>query len=336
MKQSGMAVIWALLALSLAAQDGSIHYQNRVQSVFMALQSAVAAPAMSRSVIEVHGQRCRLKLGPLAMLVNFKNSEAVIMNPARREYSRIALNKFSAALQEKFGALQGHAAKTKPAPAQRWLKNLIIHTRMSPAIHSSRTILGIPLIQRTIRVSLKLPSPPRPAGAAAPPMPGGGMSFRIALRVWYATPAAVDAHPALQCLQQMSRFTAQVINPAAWLAEIPGLPQGFAQLSRMYAQIEREQTVMLRTQMKFYSPMMAMMLPLMLQRAHKPLPPGFNPAAPLITVSTTAVALSDQPVSPLEFQIPAGYHRMPFNLQALPGFPSSTSASRKRLPVGTS
>ena len=88
---------------------------------------------------------------------------------------------------------------------------------------------------------------------------------------------------------------------------MPGFGEG---MNKMFTELGQNKTVMLRTQMKLYSSMFGQVVQSM-QKAGKELPPGYDPDAPLVTVSQEAQELSTAPVDEAMFRMPEGHQTVP-------------------------
>ena len=314
-------IVLILLPLAAWGQDGMIQYTNHVHSILMSLAGKKVPHQLALGTtqfIAVHGHHARVQMGSMVMLFNLQKQEVSWLNPVQKTYTKLPIAHLFAMLHQALAKVEAQ----KPSAGQAALKNMRIHTELSRiAAHPAR-ILGIPVIERKLMMTMAMPLPARPGTPTPPAAMASGLDMRMVMRFWFARQDAVAAHPALASLERISRASARLFDPTSLLAGLPGLPPEFTQITHIYAQLAKQQTVMLRMQMKFYSPMLTMLLPMILQREHKPLPAGFDPNGPIMSMTSSATKLSSRPLPAALFQIPAGYHAVAFPPQKLPGFSS--------------
>lgn len=318
-------MVLMLLPLAAWGQAGMIQYTNHVHSIFMSLGGNPAAqpsPFGTKQLIAIHGNHARVQIGPMVVLFNLQKQEVTWLNPAQKTYTKLPIAKLFSQLHQALAA----AEAKKSSPALDQLKNLKVHTALSRPVARPTRILGIPVFERQFVMTISMPMPAKPGMPAQAGM-ASGMNMRMVMRYWYARQNAVAAQPVLAGLERISRASARLFNPTSFLAGLPGLSPALTQFTHLYGQLAKEQTVMLRTQIQIYSPMMTMMLPMILQREHKPLPAGFDPNGPMMSMTSMATKISSRPMPAALFQIPSGYHAAPFRLQSLPGFPPRQPAA---------
>jgi hypothetical protein len=88
---------------------------------------------------------------------------------------------------------------------------------------------------------------------------------------------------------------------------MPGFGEG---MTKMFAELAQNKSVMLRTQTKIYSSFFGQMAQSM-QKNGKELPPGYDPDAPLVEISQEAAELSTAAIEDAVFRIPEGHTTVP-------------------------
>ncbi len=205
-------VLLLLLPLAAWGQDGTLQYTNHVHSLFISLAGKSAAqpsPLGTTQVVSIHGNLARMQMGPMTMLFNVQKQEVTFLNPVRKTYTKISLPQLFTRLHQAMAM----AKARKPSPGLAALKNMQIQTRLSRIAAQPAQILGIPVMERKLTVSMSMPLPMRPGMPAPPAAMPSSMAMRMVMRFWFARQDAVASHPALASLERISRTSARLLNP---------------------------------------------------------------------------------------------------------------------------
>jgi hypothetical protein len=146
------------------------------------------------------------------------------------------------------------------------------------------------------------------------PVPGGEQvvsMMKIVMQIWTAKPEEALRVQAIRELTGYNLWTSYFMNPGEALGKMFGAMPGFGKaMNSMFDEMAKNKAVMLRTQMSLYSSFFAQMAQHM-QKQGKPLPPSYDPDAPIIQVKQEAAELSTAPVEDSTFRVPEGYAAVP-------------------------
>src|SRR5207249_2434401 len=116
---------------------------------------------------------------------------------------------------------------------------------------------------------------------------------------------------AIRELTAYNLWTNYVMNPTQGMTKIFAYMPAFGEgMTKMFEELAKNKTVMLRTEMKMYSSMFAKMAQQM-QKEGQALPAGYDPDAPFIQVTQEVEELSTAPLEDALFRVPEGYQTAP-------------------------
>jgi len=244
--------------------------------------------------IYMKGSKAATKTGSVfSSIVDFDKQEITMLDGVNKRAATIPAAQFNENWTRKIPEIPEEARKTFEAMKINFESRVTGRTEI---------IKGVQAEERESILSMEMP------------MPGGDQSMqmmKLVLHIWTAKPDEALRVQAVRELTAYNLWTNHIMNPTQGLGKvfgaIPGLGNG---MKKMFDELGKNRTLMLRTNMKLYSTMFAAMAQHMLKDG-QPLPAGYDPDAPFIQVTQEVSELSMAPLDDAMFQVPAGYQAAP-------------------------
>jgi hypothetical protein len=289
----------------------------------------VAAGGAITSIIQLHGDEEYISysasastatgtgsVGQTSMLLNLDTKEVTFLDPAGKRYATGRLDDLVAQMN---AAASSSSASTSTASIPPAVKAILQSLRLSFSAQKTghtRSILGVPVSESLRTLTLEMP-------ASSLPVPGlsaGGANVTLAKVVahaWLADPSDVSRNLALSEFWSRGSSFKKLYDPDTMLKSLSDYPELRDSLRSLLNSYFNDPPAVLKVDADLYLPVLAQVEPL-LQAQGKKMPQGFDPNASLGTISMEMMQLSDAPVDPSVFTVPAGYTSVPLN-QVLAG-----------------
>ncbi len=236
--------------------------------------------------IRLKGTKSYSKLGNFEFVTDLATREGTLLDREGKHYATAPMNK----IVDKFAA----AVPQMPSDAQKMLG------AMKGSFQSKKTgrtdvILGIEA-EETEGVFT---------------VDAGGPVMKMTIQFWTAKPSEVERIGSLREFMRYSQQSSAFLNPADMIRHMTGKIAGFAQgIGSMIEDMQKNKSVMLKSHMEMQMPFMARMAEQM-AKAGKPLPEGFDPNKPFVTVDQFLAEISDAPIGDSVFEVPKGFQPVP-------------------------
>jgi hypothetical protein len=261
------------------------------------------------------GSREFLKSGKFACLMDFDKQTITILDAEQKRFVTVAMKDYVDKVEGALPALP---------PEYRTAQEAAKTTLSTRKTGRTDVMQGVPVEETEMVVSVDLPVPQADGEMRSQTL------VKMTMQVWMAKSVKVSRLPAVRELAahswQDARFS-QSIDPTNILAmtfgAMPGLGEG---LSRMFQEVEKSGSVVLKTHLEASMPMAASFLQQMRKEQENSLRDGLDPNAPFGVVDCEVVEVSTSPVDDAVFQLPADYTAAAFEdviKSVAPSFPKS-------------
>lgn len=256
------------------------------------------------SVIRVQGSKeyAGSQLHPV--IYDFSTQQVTVLDSTGKHFATVYASDYFPDLSSALPAMPAI-----PAQAKAILQTV-------KAVFSSRKtgktdlVLGIPVSESIWTLSLELPSNGLPLPGAAAEPNGTITIARVVAHAWIASPDAIAHNKALaEVMVHRASAVTGLYNPTSLLKMLSDYPGLHDPLAAMIDRYMNNPPVTLKMEANIYLPIMAQIAPML--AAQGKLPPDFNPNASLGEIDVVADQISDAPIDPAVFQVPADYTSMP-------------------------
>jgi hypothetical protein len=311
-----ICAIALLFAASLHA-DVTARYSTDVR-----FTSPVLPPGMEQAMnggtaaipksytVRVKGTKGYSNYGKFDFLIDFAKQEFTLIDPASKSYATTPAREFMDKIAGAMPQMPGDAEK--------------IFGSMKGSFESKKTeraeaILGIQAEETEGVLTISMPT----VGTEQ-----SGPLMKMVMHTWVAKPDEVLRVAPLRELTAFTQFSSLFGNTTEMLRKMFGSIPGAEGFQSMMSEAQSRKSVNLRTRMEIQMPAMAQIAQQM-DKAGKPLPPGFDPNAPFGTVNQELVELSSAPIDDAIFRMPEGFHEVPFE-QIIKAFFAAQSPAPKQ------
>jgi hypothetical protein len=271
-------VLVLLCAVPLVRADVTLRYKSDVQlASFLppemldqfnkALKSGMAAGSQT---IRMKGAKAVSATGNFSMITDFDTQELTIVDGENKRMGTIPAAKFN---ENWTGTMP-----EMPAEARKVFESMKFNFD-SHRTGRTETIQGVQAEEAETTLSIEMA------------MPGTEQiipTMKLVLRIWTAKPEEALRAQAIRELTAYNLWTNHVMNPTQGMTKIFGNIPAFGDgMNKMFTELGKNKTVMLRTEMKLYSSMFAQMAQRMRKQGDA-LPAGYDPDAALIQVTQEA------------------------------------------------
>ena len=286
--RSAAAAALILAAPALRA-DVTIRYKTEIKSA-VPMPGGIAG--LGNTAIRMKGNKGYMEAGGFTMVVDFARQELTLIDPAGRKYATIPA--------AEYGKSMAAAMPEMPAEAAQAAFGSMKSKSESRKTGRMDTIQGVAAEEREVTFQMEMPLP---EGANMPPM-----AMKMVMQVWAAKPGEALRVPAIRELSGFNLWQKYFLDPAETFGKMVPQAGGMASL---FAEMQKDQSVMLRTHMSMFMPSMAA---LMARMSGQPEPRAAAPPAetPFMEMNQEVVELSTAPVDEALFRIPEGFTAAPF------------------------
>jgi len=227
------------------------------------------------TLLRIKGKRSYMAAGPLITISDGEKGTLTLLDPKGKRYATTTLTEYADKLKAAMPQL--------PEAARQMLQNLQVDVKTDKT-GKTETLKGIKTEESVITMSVDMP------GAAGP-----GMSIKMEMHMWMATPEELARVPALNEIAAYMKNQAAGNDPIGAMSKMFGQMPGFAdKLKGPMEQLTKSGAV-LRSEIRMLMPAMAKMMG------------ATNPDEPFMNMTTDLQELSTDPVPDSAFQVPAGY-----------------------------
>ncbi len=291
-----LAVLWGPFLFA----DVSIRYETTLTPAAalqpMMAQLLKAAEASSTS-IRMKGNQGYTTAGSLVEIFDFTKQEVTLVDPAHKTFATLPASQ----LGDKVAAAMPQADSKQTQAIQDAMGSIKANIE-SKVTGNTAEIQGVRSEEREVTITMDLPVPAGPAQ--------NGPGVKIVLHVWSATKEEALRVPAIRELTGYQAWQRYMVDPAASLNKLLGKMPGMSNtIGPLLNDLFKNQSVVMRTQMDMYMPLLAEMAKNMAKNG--PTLAAIDPNAPLIEMKQEAVELSTAPVDASLFEIPKDYTAAP-------------------------
>lgn len=294
-----LAILFATLPRLRA--DVTIRYQTDLKPA-PALQPLMgqmlkAMPTASGITIQMRGSKGYTAFGAWTEVFDFDKQEVTLLDPAHKTFATLPMSQ----LADKMAGAMPQLSSAQSESVQKAMASIKSDVS-SKMTGKTAEIQGVQAEEREIALSMDIPMP---AGMAQ-----SGPSLKLVMHMWNATK---DEALRVQAIRELTGYQAwqrYMLNPAGTLEKIFGkIPGMSSTISPLLAEIGKNQTVMMRSHMELYMPMLAAVAQKMAPQGSGA--PAIDPNAPLMEVTQEVTELSTAPVDASLFEIPKDYKSLP-------------------------
>jgi hypothetical protein len=298
------AIAILLCAAPMLRADVTMRYKSDVQlAPFLppemldqfnqAMKSGMDATGQ---IIRMKGAKAVSKTGSFSSIVDFEKRELTMVDGANKRVATVPADKFNESWTV--------ALPEVPEQARKVFESMKVNFD-SHQTGRTETIQGVQAEEREAVLSMEMPMPGAEEGAPTVSM------MKMVMQIWTAKPEEALRVQAIRELTAYNLWTAHFMNPGQAMEKVFSMITAFGEgMNKMFAELSRNKTVMLRTHMKVYSSLFAKMAQKMVKEG-QPVPAGYDPEAPLLEVNQQVEELSTAPVEEALFAIPEGYQVTP-------------------------
>ncbi|MBZ5576962.1 MAG: hypothetical protein LAP40_10430 [Acidobacteriia bacterium] len=255
---------------------------------------AVQSGMPSSTVVRMKGGKGYSKFGKMEAITDYTKQEITLFDTATKTYAIAPVSQLTETLTGAMPDVPGDAGKMLAAMKTHF---------ESRKTGRTETILGIQGEETEGVLTVE--------GPAVPGMPQNGPMMKMVMRIWVARPEETLRVQALREMSGYKQYADNVMNTGTMLKRVLGKMPGMGEgIDSMFQEIQKNQSVMLRTQMEMQMPMLAQLAQQM-AKAGQPLPAGFDPNAPFMQMNQELVELSDAPLDDALFRVPDGFRQVP-------------------------
>lgn len=299
----GAVLLATIFAASALRADVTIRYQTDFKPVVSpppgaADQAAKAAEADLSFSLRMKGSKGLITSDGLTTIVDFVKQELTLLDTAHRQYAIIPASEYSGKVA---GAMAGMGAGA----------GLGAFGAMKTKVESrttgrSEAIQGVQAEEREIAFTMEMPVP----GDALP----SGLGIKIVMQIWTAKPGEALRLPAIRELTGFNLWQKLFMDPAKMLGPLaPKASDTGNAMETLFAEIGKNQSVILRMHMEMFMPSMGALAAQMAGLTGQPSQSGQPAAAPFMQMTQEVAEISTAPVEDAEFLVPADYSAAPFD-----------------------
>lgn len=310
------ALVFLLLAAAAIRADGTIRYKAEFKLGAMVPASLLqqqgnAAASLNQpieSVVEIQGNKEYAKSSRMPVLIDFATHQVTLLDPTGKRYATADVKDY---LADVTSAASASTSMPTIPPAAKALLQSLRATFSARKTGRTDSILGVSASESEWVFTLEMPASSLPLPGLAPDGPNQTITLaKIVAHAWIATPDAVAKNAALSELRSHGSSMKYLYNPDDLLkifGDYPGVHDTFAELLTRYTNTP---PTILKVDAQVYLPILVQLAPLMQSQGQK-LPPGFDPTASLGEVTIDVTQISDAPIDPAVFAVPADYSSVP-------------------------
>jgi len=293
---ASMVLALALWAAPGLRADATIRYHSEFKP------SPVLQPFMEQLMkraqtggdvsVRMKGNQAYTNAGGVTEIFDFAKNEVTLLDPAHKTMAVVPVSELS----DKIAA----AVPQSPAPTPAVQKAM---ESIKPTIYTKMTgntaeIQGVQAEEREILLEMEMPMPEG--------MNQNQSGMKLVVHIWTAKQEEVLRVPAIRELTAYNAWQRYMVNPVAMLEKMTGrLPGAASSMQPIFEEMFKSPSVILRTQVEFYMPLMAALSRRM--AGQNGAAPPLDPNAPLMEMTQEADELSNAPVDASIFEIPKDY-----------------------------
>jgi hypothetical protein len=293
-----------LSAAPILHADVTLRYKSDVQlAPFLPAETLEQFNKSIKSGMAANSQTIRMKngkalstTGPFSCIVDFEKHELTFIDSENKHLATVPADTFNESWAASMPQIPEQARKVFDSMKFNFDSR---KTGRTEAIH------GVQAEERQAVLSMEMPLPGGEEGG--PPI----VMMKVVMQLWTAKPEEALRVQAVRELTAYNLWTTHFMNPGQAMEKIFTFMPGFGDgMTKMFAELAQNKTVMLRTDMKIYSTMLGQMAQSMEKRGEA-LPAGYDPDLPLIQVSQDVEELSTAALDETLFRTPEGYEVRP-------------------------
>ncbi len=301
MPHSALVPLSLLMCLApILRADVTLRYTSDVQlasflppEMLDQFQKGLKGAVGASQTIRMKGNKGYTTAGKFLFIVDFDKQELTMVDGENKHVATVPAGQYSEKMLASMPKIPEEARKVFDS------------TKVSFDSHKTgRTelIQGVQAEEREVVLSIEMPVP---GGDQVIPM------MKMVMQIWTAKPEEALRVQAIRELTGYNLWTGYFMNPGESLGKMFGAMPGFGKgMNSMLEEMAKNKSVMLRSQISLYSSFFAQMAQNM-QKQGKPLPPSYDPDAPIVQVKQEAAELSTASVEDSTFQVPEGYTAVP-------------------------
>jgi len=236
-------------------------------------------------VVRIKGNKAYSTQGNLTSIMDLTTQDMTLIDTVHKRFAKVSASQYAEQVKAAIPAM--------PTEARTALASMktSVDTRSTGR---TATIQGIQSEEHEFVLTMDLP----PGGP-----PQAGPLMKMLMQIWTAKREEAQRVPALQEFQNYTASATSTMNPMEMVKQVfsalPGLGDSFGS---MIAEMSKSDSMSMRMHTEVTMPFLAAMA-----QQGVPLPPGFDPSAPVIQMNQELVELSTDPVDGALFEIPQDY-----------------------------
>ena len=236
-------------------------------------------------VVRIKGNKAYSTQGNMTSIMDLTTQDMTLIDTVHKRFAKVSASQYAEQVKAAIPAM--------PTEARTALASMktSVDTRSTGR---TATIQGIQSEEHEFVLTMDLP----PGGP-----PQAGPLMKMLMQIWTAKREEAQRVPALQEFQNYTASATSTMNPMEMVKQVfsalPGLGDSFGS---MIAEMSKSDSMSMRMHTEVTMPFLAAMA-----QQGVPLPPGFDPSAPVIQMNQELVELSTDPVDGALFEIPQDY-----------------------------
>ena len=236
-------------------------------------------------VVRIKGNKAYSTQGNLTSIMDLTTQDMTLIDTVHKRFAKVSASQYAEQVKAAIPAM--------PTEARTALASMktSVDTRSTGR---TAPIQGIQSEEHEFVLTMDLP----PGGP-----PQAGPLMKMLMQIWTAKREEAQRVPALQEFQNYTASATSTMNPMEMVKQVfsalPGLGDSFGS---MIAEMSKSGSLSMRMHTEVSMPFLAAMA-----QQGVPLPPGFDPSAPVIQMNQELVELSTDPVDGALFEIPQDY-----------------------------
>jgi len=247
------------------------------------------------SVIRVKGRKGVTDMLGLQTIIDMDKQVVTIIDPGGKRYATTSADEYKHAAARAIPAV--------PPQAAQMMSSMKAHTE-SKLTGRTAEIHGVQSDERELIISVDAPD-----GA-----PITGPMMKMVMQIWMAKPAEGERVSAIREVAALNLWNFSAMDPGAtvqkMLEQMPGVGEG---LKSLIDEMAKNHTVMMRTHVDLFMPMLAALARQMPAGGTNPLGEGFDANTPFFQMNQEVAELSTGAVPDSAFQVPADYKSAPID-----------------------
>lgn len=296
---------FAVVALALSASTVPLLRADVTLRYHGDFKTATFLPGTDRALqqmgleqsIRMKGNRVYYTHAGFATILDLSNQELTLIDAAHKTFATIPASQFA----EKMAAAM---PKMPEGMDQQVLQIMSMFKVKAESKSTGRTnvIQGVQAEEREIVLSMEMPMPEG--------TPQSDPAVKMVMSVWTAKPEEARRVPAIRELTGFMLWQRLFMNPIDMLQKVfAKLPAQGDAIASLVKEMNQNASVILRTRIAMYAPMMAAVAEQMANQHGRPAPASVDPSAPLFQATEEIVELSTAALDDSIFQIPKDYSR---------------------------